>query len=266
MVYSFEPSFNRKVTQTDLGFCSIPQLHASRILDVHDIVFIVDGYWSVRLENEEIAVNAGDVFVLPAAMRHYGTQTCKRKTRLIYIHYTKEKGDHQLVKNDELDKGFVIQTHTCNCIHLYHYFKEILKLNWSQTDHKEFRCSALLSLLVSSLHDIYKQSRIKHDQIIIDLLSIFNEEKQRFFSIPELADKANISPRSLEYRFKAETGLSAHKYQMNAKLDQIANLLSSEFNTSLKNLAVNFGFTDEFHLSSAFKKRFGVSPRQYKKN
>ncbi|MDR1446504.1 MAG: AraC family transcriptional regulator [Treponema sp.] len=34
----------------------------------------------------------------------------------------------------------------------------------------------------------------------------------------------------------------------------------------LKNLAFNFGFCDEFHLSSSFKKKFGVSPGRFGKN
>jgi AraC-like DNA-binding protein len=46
-------------------------------------------------------------------------------------------------------------------------------------------------------------------------------------------------------------------------LDQIAGLIKSRSYTSLKVLASNFGFYDEFHLSAAFKKKFGAAPKGY---
>jgi AraC-like DNA-binding protein len=53
---------------------------------------------------------------------------------------------------------------------------------------------------------------------------------------------------------------------MDYKLDRIANLLKARSYIGLKNLAINFGFYDEFHLSSSFKKKFGVSPGRFGKN
>ena len=37
--------------------------------------------------------------------------------------------------------------------------------------------------------------------------------------------------------------------------------LQNNTDLTLKEAAVNFGFYDEFHLSRAFKKKFGVAPK-----
>jgi AraC-like DNA-binding protein len=110
------------------------------------------------------------------------------------------------------------------------------------------------------------QRNIKRDQRILECIDLIVHHPDTFYSIEELAKKMHISPKSFTSRFRSETGQSVHKYQMNRKLDQIAMLLRTESYTSLKNLALNYGFYDEFHLSASFKKKFGVSPAGYSKN
>jgi transcriptional regulator GlxA family with amidase domain len=50
---------------------------------------------------------------------------------------------------------------------------------------------------------------------------------------------------------------------MNNKLEQIAVLLRSGTFSKLKNLALDFGFCDEYHLGKCFKRKYGISPRRY---
>jgi transcriptional regulator GlxA family with amidase domain len=118
--------------------------------------------------------------------------------------------------------------------------------------------------LLFALSDTYTRREIKQDKTIQEILDLFIAHPDQFFSIPELASKAGLCNKSLTLRFRAETGQSVHKYQMNIKLDQIAAIIRHNSYTSLKNLALNFGFYDEYHLSSAFKKKFGFSPAKYR--
>jgi transcriptional regulator GlxA family with amidase domain len=130
----------------------------------------------------------------------------------------------------------------------------------------DFRCSVLLNQLIIELSDLYIKSGVQKDKVIIDILHLFVEHPERFFSITKLAAEAGMSPRSLSAQFKSQTGQSIHKYQINTKLEQIAKILRTNPKASLKNLAYTFGFYDEFHLSSSFKKKNGLSPSSYAKN
>ena len=51
---------------------------------------------------------------------------------------------------------------------------------------------------------------------------------------------------------------------METKLEMVRQFLLSQPDTKLREAAVNYGFYDEFHLSKAFKKQFGLSPSQYR--
>ncbi|GHU67697.1 hypothetical protein FACS189447_10070 [Spirochaetia bacterium] len=265
MIYGFDSECKRTIIDTNPMFYRNGEPHPTRLPDFHDIFYMVDGYWRVRLENEEIEIKAGDIVTLPAAYRHYGDWLCRAKTRTIFIHFSKEKKD-QMIQRQSQDAMLSVQSLTRDNGAIYPLFQEIVKIFWSNASHKKMRCRAILNLLLAALSDICKGQYIRRDHPILELIDFIVNHPDKFYSIEELAQKMCISPKSLTCRFRSETGQSVHKYQMNRKLDQIAMLLSTESYTSLKNLAMNYGFYDEFHLSASFKKKFGVSPAGYSKN
>jgi AraC-like DNA-binding protein len=265
MVYGFDSECKRTIIAASPMFYRNGDPHPTRLLDFHDIFYMVDGYWRVRLEDEEIEIKTGDIVTLPAAYRHYGEWQCRAKTRTIFIHFSYEKKDRVI---QEYDKTSMLSVQSLSHDNgaLYPLFQEIVKVFSTNISHKEMRCRAILNLLLAELSDIYMQRNIKRDQRILECIDLIVHHPDIFYSIEELAQKMHISPKSFTSRFRSETGQSVHKYQMNRKLDQIAMLLRTESYTSLKNLALNYGFYDEFHLSASFKKKFGVSPAGYSKN
>ena len=50
----------------------------------------------------------------------------------------------------------------------------------------------------------------------------------------------------------------------NYGLEMVRQFLLTQPDTKLREAAINYGFCDEFHLSKAFKKHFGLSPSQYR--
>jgi AraC-like DNA-binding protein len=266
LVYSFEADGVYRVIKTNLVHYIRPEPHPARLLDFHDIFYLVDGHWSVVFENEEFSLTAGDIILLPARLRHYGRQFCRKNTRLYYIHFKMEQTDHLFSNlNEDVNHRLLVQIHTHDNGSLVRYFQDIFRFFHSNGYYKERRCSAILYLLLSELNDVSNQKRQKHDQLILEVINFLAEWPQKFFTIQKLSDKWNISPKTLTSRFRRETKISLHKYQINKKLEQISSILETSSFNSLKNLANNFGFYDEFHLSAAFKKKFGVSPSQYKK-
>ena len=51
---------------------------------------------------------------------------------------------------------------------------------------------------------------------------------------------------------------------METKLEMVREFLISQPHARLREAAANYGFYDEFDLSRAFKKQFGMSPSQYR--
>ena len=266
MLYGFDPEINRKVIIASPSIFSEPTYHPDRVSpEFHDIFYIIEGYWNIFLEDEEINFIPGDIAMLPARRHHYSRQVCKRQTRTIFIHFTPEQSDQSIMDSTNNDCDLLlVQSHSHDNGSVLKYFQDILKYFWSDDRYKEQRCSAALYLLLSEISDINRRvNSQKHDKLILDLLNFMTGNPDKFFTITELADKACVSPKSLTTRFRKETGQSLHKYQMNRKLDQVASILESESGIGLKIIADSFGFYDEFHLSSAFKKKFNITPKNY---
>jgi AraC-like DNA-binding protein len=72
-----------------------------------------------------------------------------------------------------------------------------------------------------------------------------------------------VSESSLNHRFKEETGISPIARLIEIRLEFAKSLLLK--GEKLVNIADMTGFYDEYHLSKAFKKKFGISPKTFRK-
>jgi len=80
----------------------------------------------------------------------------------------------------------------------------------------------------------------------------------------DVADQFSIAPKTVDNLLLTTMGMSFAKYQTHHKLEMIASLLEVEPDIRLSEVAELYGFCDEFHLSKAFKSKYGISPNQYK--
>ena len=268
MQYCFVPANDRRVVYASHNYHINTELHPSRILKDHDIFYVIDGYCSVRLEDEELQINPGEIAVLPANHPHYGSRYYRANTHTIFIHFAFRKGDHKLEEHETPPENAILVNSRVHAINpaLFQYFQDLERTYWSEMPHRELRCSAIMGLLLMEMHNCNMNEGIKRDPLILGIVAHMAEHPHRFYEIAELANEAGLSPKSLTSRFKAETGQTIHQYQLNKKLNQIAAMLRSESSAKLKSLAENFGFYDEFHLSASFKKKFGISPHQFSRN
>ena len=84
-------------------------------------------------------------------------------------------------------------------------------------------------------------------------------------SVPALARVANMSVRNLSRTFAKEANMSPYDFVENARID-VARALLEDPRAPLKSVAYQCGFNDTRHMREIFKKRLGLSPRQYRLN
>ena len=108
----------------------------------------------------------------------------------------------------------------------------------------------------------YSDAMVKR---ISKAVSLLEKEPLRSFRIAELARLCGRSRARFSTEFKMVTGMAPARYQMIFRLNCIQQqLLRSD--AKLQALARDFGFSSAYHLSSAFKHYFGVSPAAFRKN
>ena len=83
------------------------------------------------------------------------------------------------------------------------------------------------------------------------------------FSVEELADKLNVSRVQLYRKVKAILGMSISDHINNIRLEKAATMLR-EGEMNISEIAYSLGFSSPNYFSTAFKNKFGISPKEYK--
>lgn len=114
------------------------------------------------------------------------------------------------------------------------------------------------------LEDYFKK-RFKIYYTDEDAKIIHNTAKEidRDQKISELAEKHNISVRTLERKFKKNTGLTLKKYQLIVRLNELLEDIYMNENINWSELALNHGFFDQAHMINVLKKYLGRTPNKY---
>ena len=83
-------------------------------------------------------------------------------------------------------------------------------------------------------------------------------------TIADIARDLGISESKLSHRYRGECGESVFDTLLRIRIEQSLPLLMKEL--PLKIVAAEMGFNSEFYYSKIFKRHFGVSPVNYRKN
>lgn len=272
MYYAFELSSQRRVVEANYNTFVNPILHPNRVMQQHDFLYILDGDWEIALENEgdcEVwPVRKGDLMILPAQFHHYGTRLCSPNSRNMYLHVESVPGDHAVRQTGDCvaDERFVRLPTVIHCgghIEINQYFSEIIAVYWKDTMHKSNRLSCLFDLLLCEISEQeWAAAGDARCIVFVDEIAQFLQSNPEiFYSVSEIAHKFYVSEKTLNKRFKMVYNETFYAWQMSQKLDMVYQALQNNADITLKEIAVNFGFYDEFHLSRAFKKKFGVAPK-----
>jgi AraC family transcriptional regulator len=81
----------------------------------------------------------------------------------------------------------------------------------------------------------------------------------------ELAAIAGVSARHFERAFRQSTGSSPHAYVMDRRLHRARDLLISQLELPIEQIALRLGFSSSSHFSSAFRRETGLTPTDFRK-
>lgn len=88
-----------------------------------------------------------------------------------------------------------------------------------------------------------------------------NYNKQ--FTIEYLAEKAGYSKSRFAHLFKEITNMTPLSYRNDVRLTNACELLTGT-NHSIGNIALSCGFEDPLYFCRIFKKKYGISPSEYR--
>jgi AraC family transcriptional regulator len=83
------------------------------------------------------------------------------------------------------------------------------------------------------------------------------------FDLSRLAARFSASPRHLNRRFRAVTGMTVHGYLQRARINRAKDLLGED-GLRLRDIAGLLGFADASHFAAEFRRQTGLSPSGYR--
>lgn len=97
-----------------------------------------------------------------------------------------------------------------------------------------------------------------------NLKQTLDEAVEGVFSLEKFALRQGVSQAHLIRLFKTHYSLTPYEYLMKRKMETACSLL--QYSTlSIKEIAVRLHFSDQYYFSNCFRRRYGISPREYRK-
>ena len=101
--------------------------------------------------------------------------------------------------------------------------------------------------------------------VLMPALTMMLADLSQPVTIAHLAKSANLSVSQFGRLFKKRFGLSPHQYRNKMKLEEVCDLLTKTELTFVV-IASKCGFFDQSHLSQQFRKKFNMTPSEYRKS
>lgn len=166
----------------------------------------------------------------------------------------------------ELDDGFFDEVYSIDCFESNTFYKNFLKMEKRYLYNLESR--ELMGL--SELYDItarlngYGHYDHKYD-IIKPCEQYIRENVYKEIKMCEVAKKANISEVYFRRLFKEKYHFSPLEYIEEMRMHRAKELLISDENLNISEIAIECGYDSVYAFSRAFKNMVGMSPNKFRK-
>jgi len=245
--------------------------------DYYEFYFFLQGEIDLMVSGRAFPMKAGDVALIPPGISHHMINRNESVPYRRFIFWV-SKDYYEQLKNLSADYSYIINQATEHGIYVYHnglsvfnalHSKCYLLLEEIHTERfgKETKITLCVNDLMLHLNRMAYENLhpVKHSEdqsLYINLMQYIEEHLEEDLSLDELARQFYVSKFHIAHIFKENLGLSIHQYITKKRLDMCRNALLSGSNIS--KTFHTYGFKDYSGFFRAFKKEYGLSPKEYK--
>lgn len=236
--------------------------------------FVLRGNGIVRVENMEYEARESQVFAIRPHQITYYQASESAPWEYFYIGFEGEWAqqvmeDIGFVREDSI----VIQVPNADEVfRLLKNIKEYIKLYLETGDGVLglYGCVyGIFQLLSSGKNDEqiisgHENPNLLQHEYTRTLISIIETSYSEKINIQELANRLHLNRSYMSELFSQDTGMSIKNY-LTEKRMKMATIMLQDPRRSVKSIAASCGFDDSLYFSRAFRKYYGISPQQYRK-
>lgn len=257
-IYSTSTAFNNIAITLHVGRHAI--IDRERRNDARSsftkIYVVKEGNGTLHCKDQDIPFIGGNIYILPAEIDAVLETTFFEK---VYFHISVSTQDASDIFAG-LDKIYTLPCQDGE-------YETLYTLLMSQNCYDKLKLKMhILSILVRMLEEYpLPPVNIKqHSDFVKNILIYIHTNTKSTLRVSEIAEHYHTSESHIRNTFRKEMGIPIGRY-----IDELVFAKAKEFlsNSSLKiwQISTMLGFCDQFYFSQTFKKRFGITPSQFRK-
>ena len=250
-------------------------MHGHHCHHCYEILYVRDGSCRVLINDDFYDMQAGDVILIPPMTLHYTRFVFGPCTRTVILFRREDISDDVRAciprsRNffSEISLFEVPEAHR----EQLHGWIERIEAENENTDSCSGpmrRCALEGLLLLCSRVGSFlpgKPAEIRTtDEQILQAARYISEHYAQEVTTHDVARAVGFSPNYLSRKFRVAAGIGLHEYLVFVRLQHAAQELLSTTD-SITEIALRCGFSDSNYFKDSFKKKYGVTPRYYRKN
>ena len=239
-------------------------MHSHHFHNIYEIYYMVSGRCQYLIDEREYEINMGDVVFIPEGVVHktkYGEAPHRRLLIECSAHFIP----------DALKEKMTSTVFLCRSSRETQQIYELLQKIEKEYEKDDYLTPESLKSYMSLLFVTLARSKNTiglgetKNPIISKAVSYIKFNFNSDISLSDVAKAHFISPEHLSRTFKKEMGVGFSDFVTMVRLQNAENMLKSQNDKSISEIAYSCGFNDSNYFSNVFKQKIGLSPLLYRK-
>lgn len=243
----------------------------------YEFYFFLEGNVTMNIGDSQYPLTPGDVVIIPPGIEHFAFLHDSQCPYRRFVFWISIDYCNDLLKLSP-DYVYLMQHARVTKHYIYHY--DVIAFNALQS--KVFRLieelhsnrfgrEAKISLCANDLilhlnRSVYEMehptSQHEGQTLYQNLLLYIEDHLEEELTLDALAEHFYVSKYHISHVFKENLGLSIHQFITKKRLRMCQEAILSS--SSISEVYLMYGFKDYSSFFRAFKKEFGMSPKEYK--
>ena len=244
----------------------------------YEYYFFLEGDVTMHIGDKSYPMYPGDVMLIPPGIHHHATlENGSLKPYRRFVFWISKDYANELI-GQSLDYGYLMQYVINHKEYIFH--QDLVSANeissrifrlLTEVKSNRFGRDTQIQLDIQDVilfinRKVYEQkhqtSSHESDSLYEKLLLFIEEHIDEDLSLSRLSNEFYVSSYHVSHVFTENAGVSLHQYILKLRLRLCADAILT--NDGIADVYSQFGFADYTSFYRAFKKEYGMSPRQYR--